>query len=333
MSIVHAKSNTIGDWTGTVTVGNSTGGTQTANATDLVRPADWNSGHNQLYTLAGNTTGNSTVSGSNVIFAGSGAISLGGSTATMIISSPVMSTYEPVPFVGVSTNTGAVGNATSSPVSIWPFVVAHPLSAGVVDMVFSAAFLTVGTSSGRQTMGFHVGIYDRGEGTNSTRLESIMTDSVEYRVTGNNSSYTINQPTTTQYSGYGATAGTNSAGSNITSGYTGVKKIGIPINSYLSPGQYWLAMMGTNSTSSINVGISLTYYGAAIPTQNLSLAPMGSFSSAYTVGSDPNGGRFREGWGQWSSAGSVTALPVSMAFASITQSNLSVQPHMHFWRT
>jgi hypothetical protein len=60
---------------------------------------------------------------------------------------------------------------------------------------------------------------------------------------------------------------------------------------------------------------------------------MGSYSSAYTTGSDMNGGRFREGWGQWSSAGSVTGLPASFAFNSITGSNLSVQPHMHFWRT
>lgn len=333
MSIIHAKSNTIADWTGTVTVGNSTGGTQTANATDLVRPADWNSGHNQLYTFTGNTTGNSTASGTNVIYAGSGAVSLGGSTGTLVISSPVMSTYEPVPFVGLSTQTGAFGTTTSGPVSVWPFYVAHPLSAGIMDLVFSAAFLTVGTSSGRQTAGFHAGLYQRGAGTNSTRLESIRTTSAEYQVTGNNSSYTINQPTTTAYSGYGGTGATNSAGVNITSGYTGAKKIGIPINSYLSPGQYWLAMMGTNSTSSVNVGISLTYYGAAIPTQALSLAPIGSFSSAYTNGSDMNGGRWREGWGSWSSAGSVTGLPASMAFASISQSALSVQPHMHFWST
>lgn len=45
MPITHAKSNIIGDWNGTVTLGNSTGGTTTAAASDLVRPSDWNSGH------------------------------------------------------------------------------------------------------------------------------------------------------------------------------------------------------------------------------------------------------------------------------------------------
>ena len=334
MAVSHIKSNTIADWTGTVTVGNSTGGTATVAASDLVRPSDWNSVHNQFYTLTGNTVGNTTASGTNVIFAGSGAVSLGGSTGTLIVSSPVMSTLEPVPLVGVSTANNAIGVQTSSPVSIYPFVVPHPLNAGVLDLMFSCSFSTVGTSSGRQTMGFNVGLYDRGDGSNSTRLESIASQAVQYFVTGNNSSYSIRQFTTTDYSGYGATAETNSAGSNISSLYTGLKKIGIPINSYLSPGQYYIALQGTASTSSNNVGISLSFWGAVIATQASALAPMGSLSSAYTTGSDPNGGRWREGHGMWSSAGVVTQLPATIAFNSISASNTaSVQPYMRFWST
>ncbi len=88
MAISHIKSNTIADWTGTVTVGNSTGGTQTVAATDLVRPSDWNSAHNQFYTLSGNTTNASTASGTNVVFQAAGAITLAGSTGTIVISSP-----------------------------------------------------------------------------------------------------------------------------------------------------------------------------------------------------------------------------------------------------
>jgi hypothetical protein len=45
MTVTHVKSNTIADWSGTVTVGNSLGGTTTAAASDLVRPSDWNSAH------------------------------------------------------------------------------------------------------------------------------------------------------------------------------------------------------------------------------------------------------------------------------------------------
>ncbi len=45
LTVTHAKSNTIADWSGTATVGNSTGGTSTVAASDLVRPSDWNSAH------------------------------------------------------------------------------------------------------------------------------------------------------------------------------------------------------------------------------------------------------------------------------------------------
>ena len=45
VTISHAKNITLGDWSGTVTVGNSTGGTVTAAASDLARPSDWNSNH------------------------------------------------------------------------------------------------------------------------------------------------------------------------------------------------------------------------------------------------------------------------------------------------
>jgi hypothetical protein len=44
-AVSHIKSNTLADWSGQVTVGNSTGGTATVQATDLVRPVDWNSVH------------------------------------------------------------------------------------------------------------------------------------------------------------------------------------------------------------------------------------------------------------------------------------------------
>ncbi len=83
MAISHVKSNIVPDWTGTVTIGNSTGGTQTVAATDLVRPVDWNSAHNQYYTLSGNTNGASTASGTNVVLSGGNNVTLVGGGATV----------------------------------------------------------------------------------------------------------------------------------------------------------------------------------------------------------------------------------------------------------
>ena len=98
MAVSHIKSDTIADFTGTFTGFNSQGSTTTIAATDVVRPSDWNSAHNQFYTLTGNTTGNSTASGTNVIFSGAGGISIGGSTGSIVISGPATfaaSEFEP----------------------------------------------------------------------------------------------------------------------------------------------------------------------------------------------------------------------------------------------
>jgi hypothetical protein len=90
VALYHVKNNTIGDMTGTVTVFNSQGSTTTANATDLVRPGDWNSAHSQVITLAGNTAGASTASGTNIVFQGgnnvTASVNQGANAATIVFS-------------------------------------------------------------------------------------------------------------------------------------------------------------------------------------------------------------------------------------------------------
>lgn len=272
-----------------------------------------------------------TLNVGSLSFAGSGGASVGVSNGSVLISSPPMttlSTYEPYPSMGLSTVLVGVPTATSAAVSLYPFVIEENVSAGVMNMAFSMAFLTVGTSSGRQTMGMAMALYSR----NVSTLSSIVSTSFSMGVTGNNSSYTINQVTQTNYTGYGANADTNSAGSNISSGYTGMKLIGFPINKLLTPGNYWIGMIGTNSTSSVNVGISMSHLGAAMGTGLSALAPIGSFSSAFTSGQNPLAGRWNVGQGSWSSAGSVTNVPSTIAFNSISAVGLTY-PLIKFWST
>jgi hypothetical protein len=92
MAISHFKSQSGADFTGTVTVFNSAGATTTAAATDLIRPSDWNSAHNQLLTITGNTAGQSTASGTNLVFAGGNNVTLsinqGVNVATVSFSCP-----------------------------------------------------------------------------------------------------------------------------------------------------------------------------------------------------------------------------------------------------
>lgn len=89
-AVTHVKSNAIADFTGIVTVFNSQGSTVTANATEIVRPSDWNSAHAQLATLSGNTAGASTISGTNIVVQGGNLISVSGAqganAATIVVS-------------------------------------------------------------------------------------------------------------------------------------------------------------------------------------------------------------------------------------------------------
>jgi len=74
MALYHAYSQTVADGT----------------ATSVVRPSDWNSAHAQQITLAGNTAGQSTISGTNIIFQGGNNVTLSANTAagaaTIVIS-------------------------------------------------------------------------------------------------------------------------------------------------------------------------------------------------------------------------------------------------------
>lgn len=237
---------------------------------------------------------------------------------------PSMNFYVANPDVGQEALMG-VSSGTSASVSLFPFVLPNNLNAGVMNSPMSVSFVTNGTSSGQQTYGFQYGLYTNNAGT----LSRVMSGALSYGVTANNSTISINQPTTTNYTGYG-TGSTTSAGFNITSGYTGIKVLGFPINQYLPSGQYWFGIMATASTSSINCGLSFSFQGSS---QALTApgAPIGGFSSANTTGLNYQG-QLRVGYGVWSSAGSVTGLPVAMAGNSITQSG-NTAPIFSFYST
>lgn len=287
----------------------------------------------------GNTAGSTgTVSTGDLVLVGSNGITLSqstaaaGSHATITINgAPPLSSYEPYEARGASTGSAGIPTATSAAVNVYPIFIQQPVSAGAVNLAASMAFLTVGTSSGRQTAGMWFGLYSRGTGTNSTTIGTVTSTKWEWSITGNNSSYSISQATETAFTGYGF-LNTNSAGSNITSGYTGMKLVQVPINALLTPGQYYFALMGTNSTSSVNVGISVSTQGFVVATRNTALAPMGSFSSAYSRAGNNLGGAWPFAAGSWTSAGSVTGLPVSMALTSISH-GLTQIPLLSFWST
>ena len=298
MAISHIKSNTIADWTGTVTIGNSTGGTQTVAATNLVRPGDWNSAHNQYYTLSGNTTNASTASGTNVVFEARGNLTVAGSTGTIVFVAPtqdVLSFYQHPPVPMNNTATMSVGGGSSNYVQ--PFVIPQDISASYIRMPvsMSLASTTFGTGAGAygssvaqsNTMWFN--IYTQGTGANVSSLRwltsasatwvfqisysgTASTHSVSYNVTfptmgGNsNTQLTSNQP-----------AG-SSAVNEVPAGtanFQGWRYFDLPFAASLSAGNYWMALQRSSTTgggSNIGLGISammVTQHNSSIGVPNL----------------------------------------------------------------
>jgi hypothetical protein len=139
MGVSHFFSDAVPNWTGTITGFNSQGSTTTIAATNMVRPQDWNSAHNQLIQLSGNTINASTVGGTDVVLYGSDGIYLGGSTNSLIIGNKPVSSYRPFSLL-TTTNIGQ-GNSL---VSIQPFVVRENVA---VSNAKVAAVVTITTTS------------------------------------------------------------------------------------------------------------------------------------------------------------------------------------------
>lgn len=112
MPIYHAFTNPVADATGTITVGNLSGGTTTAAASNLQKPSDWNSAHNFQFNVAGNTTGGSSVSGTDVSFAAAGNLLVSAGAGSVVYSIPPLSIYLTSNTLGFSSSTEGTDGIT-----------------------------------------------------------------------------------------------------------------------------------------------------------------------------------------------------------------------------
>lgn len=284
------------------------------------------------------SAGTTSTNASAVVFSNANGVSFGLNGATITASASgggggggwTLSTFEPAPFVA-NTGTAAISlsSNTSAAMMLFPMQLAAPVAAELMGIVVSMSMTTGGASSFRQSGTLRWGLYTRPTGASSTQLNLLGSDSLSYGVTYSASSISISQVTTTNYGpsyGYGLT---NSAGLNISSGYTGLKLLNIGIGSTLTAGQYWFGLHHRNSSSSFNSGIRLSLYGSAYTLTGL--APMGSFSSAYSTGTNVHGGlggNLYLGLGSYSVAG-LTSLPGTISISQITQAGVNLVP---YWR-
>ena len=169
MTIKHIYSQTVADGT----------------ATSVVRPSDWNSNHNMVFALSGNTIGSSQVSGQDVVFVGGNNMTLSADTANSNIvfsagagGGVTLTGYDPFPVGARSTQ--SIGQSS---LAIYPFAIDDAMTYNNVVQYVQMTCVTssvapvtnstattgsTGSMSAGQTVEFY--LYSRGSGGYSTNL-------------------------------------------------------------------------------------------------------------------------------------------------------------------
>lgn len=257
ITVTHAKSNTIADWSGTVTVGDSTGGTSTAAASDLVRPSDWNSAH--------------------------------------VIQEQTVGYFEP--FIPANTNSSlsapGIGTwyihpfALPQAIGSGQLAILNADAAGFLNgAVYSAA--SSGSITRNQTLYQRLAIYQLGTGASTTRLESrwsaecdifaswrrTVNSTVSTSRVGVTNALTLSFPAQFDASGGRTYSSTSQSGATSTAAstfastaanglitgalayVTGSKMLLFPFATSLSAGQYWMAHMYSSTSGSTGTNYS-----------------------------------------------------------------------------
>jgi hypothetical protein len=297
MPVTHAKNVTAADWSGVITVGNSTGGSTTDQASNLARPGDWNSNHvvnlsaSELTPVFTFTNGLSSTTAA-------GGITIG------MASDPW---YTPLPFY----NTGVTQVSVSSMSNgTWyldgPYEWDQAMGKGQINVFVAmpanflggAVYSAASTGSVTRTATFynHFAIYKQGSGASTTRLESFWTMQNSFIATNemnlntaNTSSGTLTNRLTISFPAQWDTAGgitysssSTSATSNLsasTMASTRYDSLISNVGAYLSgsmmqifgmsttapPGIYWVGRMQFTTTASAGtsggIGSMGTYFG------------------------------------------------------------------------
>ena len=264
MALYHVKSNTVADFTGTVTGFNSQGSTTTLAATNLVRPADWNSAHMMAGTISGNTSGQSTYSGAtNVVFQGGNNVTLSlataASAATVVISAGAGAAYTKTFWYPYNEAVNVAGLHGQASMVFNPLPLEDALS--VDRVVMPLYFSNSSNSTGTMSASIWFGIYTKNGNTLS--LYASTSNSISLGYAGNNSSasqrgirlmttpWTTTLPQSRYYVGVGIRSTTG--GNNCTFSQMLVSQL----NSNVS------GMWDAGSNRSVQWPIGVGYYSAS----------------------------------------------------------------------
>lgn len=296
-SILHAKSETIADFAGTITGFNNSGGTTTIAATNLVRPSDWNSQH--LLTLS--LTGSEVASLFNI----GGGLTSSSDASGLSFGMTDLNYFEPMPVVDSSLSAPGIGT--------WyfdPFVAPLNMNSGQINFLAAdiAGFLhaanfslaSTGSVSRYQTLNCKLALYKEGTGASTSRIESFWSADCSFLATwrlalstANTSSGTINEGLTlsfpAQFDRSGGVTYSSTQSSTITAVGTstvnstkahslitaavaylsGSRMMIVPFATSMPAGNYWLAHMLTSSSNSSGTVGGVGTAGTIFQTQSL----------------------------------------------------------------
>ena len=314
MAIDHPKLVTIADFgAGAVTVLNSAGATTTVNATDLVRPVDWNSAHDMTQNLAGNTAGTSQVVATDIQWAGGNNITLSAVGSTVSIHGDANS-YSMWPpswnwpgFGTITVNSGATtttagGSATTASYHICPYPIHDNIVGNDIHLYF-VNNTVAGTGTGR---GAHMlGLYTLNGGT---RYDSVSTWMFGYSLIQNS----ITAQSHSFWWGTDPTA--HSFGlTNSSVSVTGTRKVDLSEGNFTIPdGNYYLVHCHTASSSSVNV-VNMSALGVTI----------GSTLGGYMGRASNTTQQIAGGFGVFSSTSSAAVAHAGVMPATINTSALT----------
>jgi len=297
LTITHAKSETIADFAGVITGFNNSGGSTTIQATNLVRPSDWNSAHEVTLSLTGSEV-------ASLFNFGSGLTSTT-NTAGVTVGMTDLNYFEPMPVANSSLFTPGIGTWYFA-----PFIVPLNINSGQINFLAAdvAGFLhaanlslaSTGSVSRYQTLNHKLALYKEGTGTNTSRLESFWSADCSFLATwrlalstANSSSGTINEGLTlsfpAQFDRSGGVTYSSTQSSTITAvgtstvsstkvhslitpavAYLSGSRVMIsPFATFLPAGNYWLAHMLTSSSSSTGTSGGVGVAGTMFQTQSL----------------------------------------------------------------
>jgi hypothetical protein len=363
MAVSHVKSNSVADFTGTVTVFNSLGATTTTLATALVRPSDWNSAHNQFMTISGNTAGASTLSGTNLVYQAGNNVTLSATDQTMIVSALASSSLVGASGIAVSTAGNTISiyqpllsyfanavpyllNSQSQTVQqstsvVFPMQVREQFSAGFMRMAHtvslaSTSFASTGNSaySYNQQETHNIVLYSLGTGASSMSLQSFSSSSVSFRFSINVSQNTTNNISVTHGLTYPVSNGTSS----LSFSYAATNST-MQVSTTHMTALSGMKMWDTKFAASRQAGLMFMAYGVSTTqttqgTANLSAARIvhshiGMSQPNNTIGlfgiANSASNQWQQGLGSYSNAGATTA---SIALSQISSSASHVAPYV-----